>query len=88
MDGMLKEASLDELNQQAKRCWWTTCKKRAWFEDWTGARFCLKHTHYTWKWGGGNKWFGFKNLSIYWPKKTKHLNSQLSTSLSPTIIDK
>ena len=66
MEGQCSQATPQDLRRQRIKCWWTTCKRRAWFEDWCGWRYCPYHIYYTIRWGGGNIWFDIKKLKIYW----------------------
>jgi hypothetical protein len=68
------------------KCGWTTCLKLAFFEHWTGYRYCLYHTYYNWRWSGGNKWFDFKTLKLHWPKTriVKHSEKSSTPIPSPT----
>ena len=64
--GQCSQATKEDLKRQRIKCRWTTCNSRALFEDWTGARYCLFHSYYTIRWGGGRIWSQVKRLRIYW----------------------
>lgn len=49
-------------NKINNKCW--LCQKRAWVEDWTGYRLCLRCFWESMCWGGGNKWFYIKTAKI------------------------
>lgn len=43
------QATPQEIKENRRRCRWTGCKHRAFYEDWAGWHFCLYHWWYTTK---------------------------------------
>lgn len=46
-----KQTTPEELKEIKRKCWDSTCKKTAHFEDWTGWRYCFKHWRMDYKYG-------------------------------------
>ncbi len=61
------QATAEEMKARKRRCWSPGCKHKAFLEDWTGYRHCLKHWYQSLKWGSGenHKWFYIKNTKIF-----------------------
>lgn len=63
------QATQEELRESNRRCWSPPCKKTAWFQDWGGWNWCVKHTwreivtNETW----GNMWFEIRKMKVRWP---------------------
>lgn len=64
--GQCSQATPEELKRRRIKCWWMTCNRRAWLEDWTGARYCFYHTYYTIRWSGGKAWPQISQLRFYY----------------------
>lgn len=65
---MEQASQVPEGTKIKDRCWWTGCSRNAYIKDWTGYKWCPYHAYYTLRWGGGDVWFGFKNMKLHWPK--------------------
>lgn len=66
MGGVVVQATPEDIRIQRRQCWNTGCKKRHWFRDWCGYKYCLKHWLSSLRWGGGNKWFYFRTTEVFY----------------------
>ncbi len=73
MNPQEKQSTKEEIRENKRRCWWTTCKRTAYFEDWCGSHWCWYHAYYSGRWSGGSKWYNFKTLKFRNPFNLKKL---------------
>ena len=65
------QATKKELQEKYRKCWSPKCNSTAWFQDWSGWNWCIKHT---WREIVTNEtlssmWFEIKKLRIRYPFK-------------------
>lgn len=66
LKGQTKEATKAELKRYRTQCsYYPKCKTRAWLRDWSGWKWCFKHWYWKNRWGGGNRWFDFKTVKVF-----------------------
>ena len=51
------QATKEEIAEQKRKCWRSSCKKTSHFQAWTGWKFCLKHFIEDYKYGSGRHFF-------------------------------
>lgn len=59
------QATNEEFELIKRKCWMPGCKSKAWLEDWTGYRHCLKDWYRSLRWGSG------ENSKLFYIKTTK-----------------
>lgn len=58
------QATKEDLKRNKKRCWCPDCKGTAFFQDWCGWNWCLKHAWREIILSENTKWFTFTRMRI------------------------
>lgn len=63
-----KQATKEEIKRNRIRCWTPNCPHRAFLQDWTGYKHCLKDWYRSLRWGSGEnkKWFYIKTTKLFY----------------------